>query len=272
VSQHHVSQHHVSPQTRPIAARRAVRRGGVSLAVAAAVAVLSAPAASAHVRVIPDSTAGGGYAKLTFRVPSESDTAGTTSLVVTLPGSAPLSSVSVLPIPGWTATVANAKLAKPVVVNGTTLDEAPHTVTWTAARGVQVAPHQFQEFSISVGPLPASGDVVFAATQTYSDGSVVNWNQPPPAGGGEAEHPAPEFAITPGTGDEHGDADGDGDDMATAAPAGASASVAPAAAVTAADDASDRATTALWLAAASLVVGAGGVLVGVVGIRRGPRS
>jgi hypothetical protein len=114
--------------------------------------------------------------------------------------------------------------------------------------------------------------MVFAATQTYSDGSVVNWNQPPPAGGGEAEHPAPEFAITPGAGDEHGDADGDGDDMATAAPTGASASVAPAAAMTAADDASDRATTALWLAAASLVVGAGGVLVGVVGIRRGRRS
>jgi uncharacterized protein YcnI len=258
-----VSQHRFSPQA---------RRAGLSLAAVAAVAVLSAPAASAHVRVFPDATAGGGYSKLTFRVPNESDTAGTTSLVVTLPDSAPLSSVSVLPIPGWTATIANAKLAKPVTINGTTLDEAPHTVTWTAAKGVQIAPHQFQEFAISVGPLPASGELVFAAAQRYSDGSVVDWNQPQAAGGAEPDHPAPAFAVTAGEADGHGDAD----DLAAAAPT-AAAAAAPAMTSTAddaddTDDADGKATAALWLAAAALVVGAGGVLVGVVGFRRGRQA
>jgi uncharacterized protein YcnI len=248
-----VSRHRTSPQS-----RRALRRAGLSLVAVATVAVLSAPAASAHVRVFPDTTEGGRYAKLTFRVPNESDTAGTTSLVVTLPEAAPLGSVSVLPVPGWTATVTEAKLAKPIVVHGTTLDEAPRTVAWTAAPGTQVAPGQFQEFSISAGPLPESGEMVFAAAQKYSDGTVVDWNQPPPADGSEAEHPAPEFTITPAAEAEVGSAGGD------AAP--------DALARASADDAADTASTALWLAAASLVVGAGGVLVGAVGIRRGRQA
>jgi uncharacterized protein YcnI len=264
-----VSQHHTSLQTRTPAGaiRRALRRGGLSLAAAGAVtavAVLSAPAASAHVRVFPDTTEGGRYAKLTFRVPNESDTAGTTSLVVTLPEAAPLGSVSVLPIPGWTASVTNAKLAKPIVVHGTTLDEAPRTVTWTAAPGTQVAPGQFQEFSISAGPLPESGDMVFAAAQKYSDGTVVDWNEPAPADGSEAEHPAPEFAITPAAGDAHGATEDEA--------AGPAQGAAVLAATKAADDADGRASTALWLAAVSLVIGAGGVLVGAVGIRRGRQS
>jgi uncharacterized protein YcnI len=258
-----VFHHHSSLQTRvpPSATRRALRRGGLSLTAVAVAAVLSAPAASAHVRVFPDTTEGGRYAKLTFRVPNESDTAGTTSLVVTLPESAPLGSVSVLPVPGWTATVTKAKLAKPIVVHGTTLDEAPRTVTWTAAAGTQVAPGQFQEFAISAGPLPESGAMVFAAAQKYSDGTVVDWNEPAPADGTEAEHPVPEFAITPAGAEEPGGAE---DEAAPEAPV--------AAATRLADDAGDRASTALWLAAVSLVVGAGGVLVGAIGIRRGRQA
>jgi periplasmic copper chaperone A len=234
--------------------RRAARRGGAVLA-AVAVGLATAPAASAHVRVFPDSTAGGGYTKLTFRVPNESDTAGTTSLVVTLPESAPLASVSTQPVAGWTATVTKAKLATPITVHGTQLDEAPRTVTWTAAEGVQIAPGQFQEFAISAGPLPESGELVFSAAQTYSDGKVVTWDQPETAGGEEPEHPAPAFAITP--------AEPEGDEAAAANVSAA----APAASSVAADD--DRSTAALWLAAVSLVVGAAGVLVGAVGVRRG---
>jgi uncharacterized protein YcnI len=243
---------------------RAARRGGAALAVAAGVTALglaTAPAASAHVRVVPESTAGGGFSKLTFRVPNESDTAGTTSVVVTLPASAPLAFVSVQPVPGWTATVTKAKLATPVDVHGTEIDEAASTITWKAAAGTQIGPGQFQEFAVSAGPLPDSGKLVFAAAQTYSDGKVVNWNQPTPEGGAEPEFPAPEFAVTAAEKDGH-DAD-DADDAEEAA------ETAQASAATEVEDDDDTATAALWLAAAALVVGAGGVLVGALGFRRG---
>jgi Domain of unkown function (DUF1775) len=46
--------------------------------------------------------------------------------------------------------------------------------------------------------------VSFPATQTYSDGTVVHWDQPTPPGGAEAEYPAPTLALTgEPAGDEH---------------------------------------------------------------------
>ncbi|WP_144206747.1 DUF1775 domain-containing protein, partial [Mycobacterium tilburgii] len=38
--------------------------------------------------------------------------------------------------------------------------------------------------------------VSFPATQTYADGSVVRWDQPPLADGGEPEHPAPMLTLS----------------------------------------------------------------------------
>jgi uncharacterized protein YcnI len=104
---------------------------------------------------------------------------------VQIPADAKLSSVSVRPLPGWTAAV------------------TPTTVTWT---GGTVAPGQFQEFEISVGPLPKLDELTFKALQTYDDGDVVRWIEPTPPGGEEPEHPAPVLALTPATGDDHHDA------------------------------------------------------------------
>jgi uncharacterized protein YcnI len=258
-----VSQNHRTTPSTTGRTSRSLRRGGATLAALSALTaagLLAAPAASAHVHVFADGPIDDGYGKLTFRVPNERDNTGTTSIVVTLPESTPLASVSVLPVPGWTATVAKARLAKPVTVNGTTLDEAAHTVTWTAARGAQIAPGQFQEFSISVGPLPETGTLVFPAVQTYSNGEVVNWNQPAEEGGKEPEHPAPSLELAAAGAEGHGDdAAGQEADASAAAPAAASDS----------GDSDDRSTAALWLSAVALLVGAGGVLVGALGFRRG---
>ena len=46
--------------------------------------------------------------------------------------------------------------------------------------------------------LPDADTVSFPATQTYSDGSVVKWDQPPLPGGGEPEHPAPMLTLAAG--------------------------------------------------------------------------
>lgn len=195
--------HRPTTSTTPLTRRRA-RPAGAVAALAAALVLLPAAAASAHVRVVPDSTAAGDYALLTFRVPNESDTASTTSVEVTLPTDHPLTYAAVQPVPGWTARVTEAALPTPVEVDGATITKAPRTITWTADAG-GIAPGQFQQFPLSVGPLPDAGTTVsLPAVQTYSDGSSVAWDEPVPASGEEPEHPAPQLVTTEAT-DEHGD-------------------------------------------------------------------
>ena len=152
--------------------------------------------ASAHVTVHPDVTTAGQGAQLTFRVPDESDTANTIQLVVTLPQNRPFTDVSTQPMTGWTATVTDAPLPKPVNVGGATITKAPHTVTWTAVPGTKIAPGQYQNFSFATDALPAAGEMVLPVAQHYSDGTVVNWTEPTVAGKAEPEHPAPVFTVT----------------------------------------------------------------------------
>ena len=186
-----------SEHTTPRRARRTRRAAAIAAAVAALV-VVPVASASAHVHVVPASTVSGASTTMTFRVPNESDTASTTGLTVTLPTTTPLISVSVRPVPGWTATVTQGDLPSPVVVGGTTITKAPARVTWTATDpSAAIGQGQFQEFEISAGPLPAAGTtLVFPAAQTYSDGTVVDWDQVATDGGDEPEHPAPAFTVT----------------------------------------------------------------------------
>ena len=163
---------------------------------AAALVGTTAASASAHVRVTPDSTTAGGYSQLTFRVPDESADARTVKVEIQLPQDHPFLSVSTLPLPGWTASVTDAKLPEPVVDEGTTITKAARTVTWTAETGPGIRPGEYQVFSVWAGPLPRSGTVTLPATQTYSDGTVVHWDQPTPTSGQEPEHPAPSFQVT----------------------------------------------------------------------------
>ena len=223
---------------------RNVVRGASALAVTTlAVVVAGSLPADAHVRVKPDSTQTGTYAALTFRVPDESDTAATTKLVLTLPQDKPFGSVSVRPLPGWRVSVADAPLPTPVTVKGTTLTKAPRTVTWTATSPeAAIAPGEYQEFAISAGPLPAPGALVLPVVQTYSDGTVVGWDQVQPAGQTEeVEHPAPQFEVT----------------AAPAASEGTDASASPSTRTVAAVADSDP--VARWLAGAALTVAVAGV-------------
>ena len=59
---------------------------------------------------------------------------------------------------------------------GEQLDTVVSEVTWTATAG-GIRPGQFQDFDLSLGQLPESGELVFNALQTYSSGEKVNWNQ-----------------------------------------------------------------------------------------------
>ena len=167
--------------------------GAVALGILLA---LSLPApADAHVKVDPGQAEAGGYTTLTFRVPNESATAGTVRLEVDLPTDTPFTSVSYQPLPGWNAEVVSGALPKPVTVKGTPIDEAPLKVVWTAEAGTEIAPGQFQQFTISAGPVPDTGSIPLPATQTYSDGTVVAWDQVATASGDEPEHPAPMLYV-----------------------------------------------------------------------------
>ncbi|VXB77647.1 conserved exported hypothetical protein [Arthrobacter sp. 9AX] len=168
-----------------------------ALTAAAGLLLVGAGTASAHVSVDPSSPSAGGYSQLTFKVPNESATAKTTRIAVALPTGTPFTSVSVKPMEGWTAEITEAALPSPVTVNGATITKAASTVTWTADAAHQLGQHEYQTFSISVGKLPAAGTTVeLPATQWYSDGTVVTWDDTETPGQAEPEHPAPAFTTT----------------------------------------------------------------------------
>ena len=165
------------------------------LALAAGAAlVLPATSAFAHVTVNPKEAVQGRYAKLAFRVPNERDNASTTKLEVNLPADHPFASVSVRPQPGWTYTIEKTKLPAPIKVHDNEISEATTKITWT---GGPIKPHEFNEFEVSVGPLPSDVDsVTFKALQTYDNGEVVRWIEEETPGGAEPERPAPVLKLT----------------------------------------------------------------------------
>jgi uncharacterized protein YcnI len=226
--------------------RRAYKRALVTTATTGAamsIALLSGAApAWAHVHVDADDAAPGSSAVLTFRVPGESETGAlTTQFSVALPN---VASARAEVMPGWTSRLDRNAAAGTV-----------SSVTWSAAPSVGISPDQFALFRISV-TLPNQPSVSFPATQTYSDGKVVRWDQPPLPGGGEPEYPVPELALSGAPAPEHQMTPSP---VAAAAPTGQPVT---GAAPKTADD------TARWLAGGALIVAAVGVVVAVVGRRR----
>ena len=238
--------------------RRPVLRR-LALVAAASVGLLAASAgvASAHVTVSAPGAAAGGYSVLTFRVPTESATASTVKVTVSLPTSTPLASVSVQPIPGWTVAAPEKPLAKPIATDDGQVTSAVTEVTWTAASGGGLKPGEFGQFLLSVGPLPDVPQLAFPTVQTYSDGSEVDWIEQAAAGSSaEPEHPAPVLMLT-------GSADAS---QSPTQPTVAASNVAAAASDT--DSGSALGITGVVLGAAGLVLGA---LALVVALRRSSR-
>ena len=175
-----------------------VRRIAAASVAAVGLAVVPALTASAHVTVSSPDATPGGFGKLVFRVPNESDSAGTTALSVDLPTDSPFAFVSVRPVAGWTVETTTEPLAEPVEMEGFTVTEAVANVTWTAdSEENGIGPGEFTEFEVSAGPFPEDVDqLMFPATQTYSDGEVVEWAEPVQEGEAEPEHPAPTLALS----------------------------------------------------------------------------
>jgi uncharacterized protein YcnI len=233
------------------------RRALLGLTLAVTAVVIGAIPAEAHVTVQPAEAEQGGFATLAFQVPNESDEAGTTSVEVTFPEEYPLPFVSVKPTPGWTFQTEERQLEEPVEVEGTEVTQAVGTITWQAGR---INPGEFQQFLVSVGPLPEVESLSFPAIQTYDDGEVARWIEPTPEGGEEPEFPAPTLTLTP---PDEGDGDGEPSEAAADTTTTAPASTPE---VAAADVTESDVDDARALGIAGIVVGVIGILIALAAV------
>jgi uncharacterized protein YcnI len=133
--------------------RRVCTVGGV-----VALMLLAAGTASAHVRVSAPQAVTGQPATLDFRVPSEKEVATTIRVSVSVPTAVSVTAVD--PKPGWA------------------VQQGAGQIVWTADAQNAIQPDQATDFTVQVAALPDQPSVAFDASQTYSDGSTVDWNQP----------------------------------------------------------------------------------------------
>ncbi len=233
--------------------RAAAVLAGTAVALAASVTV--AATASAHVTVSSTDAAPGGYGKLTFRVPNESDTASTVALRIQIPEESAMASLRAQPVPGWTVVMTDAELPEPLEAHGSEITSYVSVVEFRAEPGAGIAPGQFQEFALSGGAFPEDVEqLTFPAVQTYSDGTEAAWIEPTVEGAPEPEWPAPVLSLA---GDGAAQPAGDGDGAGTVG----SAEVQD-------DGASGTAVAALVVAVLGLVAGLTGLALGLSARRR----
>ena len=105
--------------------------------------------------------------------------------------------------------------------------------------------------------------MLLPATQTYSDGKVVKWDEPTPASGDEPENPAPALVVTAAGATGSGGMGPMGSASPTARPPDRPRTAPTAAATTSGSD-----PVARGLGGAALVVAAAGLVLAVTARRR----
>src|SRR5215471_18746721 len=181
---------------------RQLRRFTLLVAGLAIAGLWGASAAWAHVTVTaPGVVAGDSDATIVFRVPTESDTASTIGLKLQLPTNTPIAGVLVAPQQGWTATITQTKLAKPIQTDDGAITEVVSEVDWKADAGAGIKPGFFGQFTIIGGKLPTGSPPSRSkpssptATASKSPGS----NNPHPAATPNPTTPRPPCTCPPPT-------------------------------------------------------------------------
>ncbi|MBX3078193.1 MAG: YcnI family protein [Cryobacterium sp.] len=232
----------------------------VALGAALLLALAAPAAASAHVTVSPNTAPAGSYALVNIKVPNESATAVTNKIEVSLPTDTPFTNVSYVPVAGWATELVRETLPSPVKIGDNTITEAVVRVVWTATPGHEISAGQLQVFPLSLGPVPDTGTIVMPTEQTYSDGTVVSWNET----ADNAQHPAPVLYVNDApASDNHGAATAPtADHDATDAHEGAAGGAGESGAVAASDG------LARGLGVGGLVIGAIGIVLATAAMRR----
>jgi uncharacterized protein YcnI len=144
--------------------------------VAAALLALAAPvAAFAHAELSPTVGLKGHTALYTLAVPTEKENAQTTQIEFTPPSGFDIDSF--VPSPGWTRNVQQTGSGENAVIT---------KVIWS---GGKVPTGEDAAFSFLAAPSDAK-TYSFVVRQTYSDGSVVDWNGPE-----SSDTPSPTVSI-----------------------------------------------------------------------------
>ncbi len=230
-----------------------IKRRAVLLAAGA----LMVPAsAQAHISLHPNTIPAGAFATLDVRVPGEQEGAYVMKVDVLFP--AGFTGVDFENVLGWSTRVIETKLATPITEDGETIDTEVSQIVWTwAGPPGRVDNNQFIDFPLSLAiPAQDAGRALeFRTVQTYSNGQVVRWIDPSLA----AEHPSPRINVTAKggvvqeiAGDEAGPAAGQ-------TTAGSTTARAPA-------TAKSSGGSSEGLTVAALVVGAVGLLTGLVAL------
>ena len=143
---------------------KAVRKLALATSVAGAGALVYAAVASAHAVVSPPVAKAKVLQVFTLSVPTEKEGLTTTKIELTVPSSFAIDSFEPPPA-GWTQQTNSTGSGENTVVQ---------QVTWT---GGHTPTDQDSVFRFN-GSISKSGTVTFDVRQTYSDGSVVDWNGP----------------------------------------------------------------------------------------------
>lgn len=138
---------------------RALRRGAAAVVALLGAAALAA-SASAHARVSPAVSLAGQLQLYTLAVPTEKEGATTTKVTLTVPSGFAIDSFA--PSPGWQRTVKQSSGQNAAV----------QRVTWSGGR---IPTGEDSVFSFLAQPAQP-GPIRFTVQQTYSDGSIVDWN------------------------------------------------------------------------------------------------
>ncbi len=153
----------------------------------AATTVGAAPA-SADVTVTPGQAVQGEAAKLTFRVTEDRVPAYTTRIELLMPEAAPVAETYPMSDPHWAPRMTMRKVDQTLGgIHHGQVTEVVASIVWTRA-GAPAPGAGPAELVVSLGPLPQTDQMTFHLVQTYSDGHVTNWNQPP-----SSEVPPPYF-------------------------------------------------------------------------------
>jgi uncharacterized protein YcnI len=128
-----------------------------------------APAAQARVSIVPGAVSGGGTTVFAFRLANERTDTTAVRLELTFPQSPPIAFAEVAGVRGWTATITPRDLPTPVQAGDRTISQVVGSIVLS---GGSVGPRQFEQFLITLGPLPTDGRLAFDAVQGYANGQA----------------------------------------------------------------------------------------------------
>ncbi len=155
--------------------------------LAALAATFALPAtASAHVRLDP-ATAAVGRQSFGVRVPNEKDIP-TTKVVVVVPDGVDITGV--MPIPGWNHSEKKVPIENPEEPSGGHGEAAAERISEITWSGGEIKAGEYMVFNFNTNYTGGPADLKWKAFQTYSDGTVVPWDD------SSADNPAPVVKIT----------------------------------------------------------------------------